>query len=430
MKCITFQNITKKFDTVQALTDITLTFLPGEVHALLGENGAGKSTLASLLAGIYQPDAGDILINEKKVGLRSPSDSLQHGIGMVHQHPVLVPELSLIENMMLRDSWWKPLNYPKALRRFHELADLLHLSLNPKSPVKNLALGERQQVEILRALWYGQEVLVFDEPTSLLAPSDAENLGATLMMLAKNGYTVLFITHKLHEALSYADRISILCKGKKVGEIGKQDKEAFSEAQLTEKICSYMFGAKQQTFHASSQKMPSPRPIIQSEKPLFFVDSISTQPEENTCHIKEISFSLYPNEILGIAGIDGNGQKHLAEALAGQRVIQNGNIVLKNTRITQLKAAKRQALGIQYVSDDRLNEGIAATESIALNFQVKKIGAAPFWKGGFAQWKRIYDFAKEKIQALAIQTHDHRSPVGKLSGGTIQKIILARELGM
>ncbi len=444
MPHVSFHNISKNFAETQALWQLNFTCKEGEVHTLLGENGAGKSTLAGLLAGFYLPNSGEIRIADKAVHLRSPQKSLQCGIGVVFQHPLLVPELTVMENLLLGSPWWKKFNAKSFLSHYEAFTELLGIDIDSEQYIKHLSLGQQQYIEILRALWHGQKILVFDEATALLSHEEAKRLGVIIQKLAKNTHTILYITHKLHEAIALSDRITVLRQGKNVAEISheiiSEAKRFHREKQLEQTLCCAIFG-EEHTTHSIHQVNCRPKQQWQSEKspysskeknkivsPLFEVSCITSQEEEQTCSIDSISFSVKGNEILGIAGIDGHGQKHFAEILAGQRLPKNGAIFLHGQEITVLSNAQRQKLGIHYVSEDRLSEGLVGCENIAFNLQIKNIGLSPFWKRGIAKWKYMQEYAKKIMQDFFIPLEYQKSAAHTLSGGTMQKVILAREL--
>ncbi len=439
MPDVSFHSISKTFSATQALSEVSFVCREGEIHALLGENGAGKSTLAGLLAGFYLPSSGEVRIADTSVCLQSPQKSLQYGIGVVFQHPLLVPELTAIENLLLGDAWWKLPALKNSLLRYQELSTLLGIHIDAHTRIRNLSLGEQQYVQIMRALWHQQKILVFDEATALLSPKEAEHLGSIMQTLANKGYTILYITHKLQEAIAYANRMTILRQGKKVAEISHEAilkaKSHKTTQQFEQELCRLIFGEQQNAFIEQETTLSQKQSVAceeQSKKrigtPLFNVSHVSSHYEEQACPIKDISFEIYGNEILGIAGIDGHGQKHLAEILAGQRPLKSGAVFLHGEEITELTNAQRQKLGIHYASEDRLHEGLIGTENIAFNLQIKNIGVKPFWKYGIAKWKHIQSYAKKVMESLYIPMEHQTSCTRNLSGGTIQKIILAREL--
>ena len=428
------RNVTKRFPGVLANDAVSLDFRAGEIHVLLGENGAGKSTLIGILAGMQQPDAGDILIDGKAVTIASPRASLDLGIGTVFQHVLLVPSLSVIENLMLGGPWWQKLLRGPALVRLKELSALLGVEIDPDAQVGRLSLGEQQQVEIMRALWRGEKVLILDEPTSMLTPQGVKDLGQVMTRLRDKGVALILITHKLAEAYEFGDRISVLRLGRVVGDLPPQRLDAMNEAEVTDAVIRMMFGATAE--HAKDAEIlvgrgrqaHKARQVDRSGAPRLKIENLQTEATRGACPLRGASFDLWPGEVLGIAGIDGNGQKHLAEALAGQRPVFAGRILLKDEDISADQVPQRRARGIRYVTDERLGEGTIGAFSVATNLVLKEIGDPPYWRKGFSDWDAIHAFARGHIQRSDIRTPSEKTPIGKLSGGNIQKVILAREL--
>ncbi len=427
--------ITKRFPGVVANDDISLTFNPGEIHVLLGENGAGKSTLIGILAGMQQPDAGEIRVGDRAVRLASPRDSLDRGIGTVFQHVLLVQSLTVVENLMLGGPWSSRLDRTSALARFRELCQVLAVTLDPDAQVGRLSLGEQQQVEIIRALWHGGRVLILDEPTSMLTPAGVRELGLVMARLRDQGVAIIFITHKLKEAYEFGDRISVLRLGRTVGEITKERLSAMSEQEATDEVIRLMFGPTATSEQGEADTMAHEgrrrrRTVVvdRAQPPFLLVRDLSIETRPGESALIDVSFDVWPGEILGIAGVDGNGQKQLAEALAGQRRTASGTVALRNTEITHLSVAARRELGLRYITDERLGEGTVAAHSVSTNLFLKEIGKPPFWWRGITRWDRIHSAARNKIATHDIRTPSERTPIGRLSGGNIQKSLLAREL--
>jgi simple sugar transport system ATP-binding protein len=434
------RGVTKRFPGIVALDRVSLEFHPGEIHVLLGENGAGKSTLVSLLAGMQVPDEGEILIDGIPALIDSPRRSMDLGIGAVFQRVLLVPSLTVIENLMLGGSWLKPLARGGAMRRFGELSTLLGTRIEADAPLSGLSLGEQQQVEIMRALWRDEKLLLLDEPTSMLTPQGVADLGRMMRRLKEQGVALILITHKLLEAYEFGDRISVLRLGRFAGEIGPQRLRAMSEAERTETVIGMMFGTSSGVAAASDQgreqelaillgrRLRQANTVDRTKPATLSVRSLATAPDFAETPLHGVSFELWAGEVLGIAGVDGNGQKHLAEVLAGQRSSRQGRLELAGADITGGSVPERRQRGIRYVTDDRLGEGTVGTFSVATNLVLKEIGAPPYWRHGITDWELIHVSAREQILRNDIRTPSELTPVGKLSGGNVQKVLLAREL--
>jgi general nucleoside transport system ATP-binding protein len=434
------RRVTKRYPGIVALDHVSLEFHAGEIHVLLGENGAGKSTLVSLLAGMQQPDEGEILIGGKPTVIDSPRRSKDLGIGTVFQKVLLVPSLTVIENLMLGGSWLRRLAREAALRRFEELSALLGTRIDPNAPVSGLSLGEQQQVEIMRALWHDEKLLLLDEPTSMLTPQGVADLGRMMQRLKVNGVALILITHKLIEAFEFGDRISVLRLGTVAGGIEPARLKAMNEAQRTDTVIRMMFGAAAGSGAPADKehepelevllgrKLRRASTVDRSTAPALSVQSAVTVADFAETPLREVSFELWAGEVLGIAGVDGNGQKHLAEALAGQRALRQGRIELAGADVTRGRVPERRQRGIRYVTDDRLGEGTVGTFSVATNLVLKEIGAFPYWRHGISDWDKIHGSAREQIRRNDIRTPSELTPVGKLSGGNVQKVLLAREL--
>ena len=439
LAAVALRHVTKRFPGIVALDRVSLDFHPGEIHVLLGENGAGKSTLVSLLAGMQRPDEGEILVRGNPTVIDSPRRSMDLGIGTVFQRVLLVPSLTVIENLMLGGSWRRPLARRPAVSRFDELSALLGTRIDADAPVSGLSLGEQQQVEIMRALWRDEKLLLLDEPTSMLTPQGVADLGRMMRRLKEQGVALILITHKLLEAYEFGDRISILRLGRLAGEIEPQRLQAMSESQRTETVIQMMFGVagsdggplqghEQELAILLGRKLRRAGAVDRRRPAMLSVRGLATAPDFAETPLHEVSFELWPGEILGIAGVDGNGQKHLAEVLAGQRSLRQGRIDLAGSDITRGHVPERRQRGIRYVTDDRLGEGTVGTFSVATNLVLKEIGAPPYWRHGISDWALIHRSAREQILRNDIRTPSELTPVGKLSGGNVQKVLLAREL--
>ena len=417
--------VSKRFPGVLANDHVDLAVRAGEIHILLGENGAGKSTLIGMLAGLVEPDAGEIRIDGRPRRIASPRQALDLGIGTVFQHVMLVPGLTVAENMALGRPWWRPPGRAALARRLGEIGGSLGLSVRPEAITGELALGEQQQAEILRALMRGSRVLVLDESTSMLTPRGAEELGALMRRLAARGLAVVFITHKLKEAFAFGDRISVLRLGRKVGEIAPERKAALAEDAFTAEVLGLMFGAAASPALVAEETGAARAPRRTRGRDLLEVSDLAL---DGFAAERGIDLAVAEGEILGLAGIDGNGQRELAETLSGQRKARRGAIRLDGASIEALDIGERRRRGLRYVTDDRLGEGTVGSFPVATNLLLKEIGEAPYWRGGIERRDVIAAHARDLIEAFDIRTPGPATPIGRLSGGNIQKALLAREL--
>lgn len=429
---VALRGITKAFPGVLANDHIDLALRPGEVHCLLGENGAGKSTLMSILSGMVQPDEGDILMKGSPVRITSPKRAIELGIGMVYQHTTLVPTLSVLDNLMMGSSRAFRLDESGSRERLAEVAGMLGVEIDPDAETSSLALGQQQQVEIIKALWRGSEVLILDEPTSMLTPQGVVELAKALERLKGHGLAVVLITHKLHEATSMGDRVTVLKQGRVVGRLEPSELTGRSHDELQAVIVGMMFG---------EQITPAPELVELQEhvepararrdlpnEPLLRIEDLHVAPRGGELGLRGVSLDVRPGEILGIAGVDGNGQRELAEAIAGQRPAAAGDIGFQGVSIARLSVWQRERMGLRYVSDDRMGEGTVAGLPVGLNLVLKRIGQPPFWRRGTIRHAEVERNAQEKIAAYGIRTPGAGTRVGTLSGGNIQKVVLAREL--
>jgi ABC-type uncharacterized transport system ATPase subunit len=429
---VALRGITKSFPGVVANDRIDLDVHAGEVHALLGENGAGKSTLISILAGMYRPDEGEILIEGRAQEIDSPRAAIELGIGTVYQHLTLVPTLSVLENLMLGiGSQGARLDLGAARDRFDELAKVLGVSFDPDATVAGLALGQRQQVEIMKALWRRSRVLVLDEPTSMLTPQDYDELRHYLERLKGQGLAIVLITHKLHEAIEMGDRVSILRSGRKVGSLEPDDVAGRSADELRGQIVRIMFGDETPEVESAVELSgaEAPREARPARGPVVLsVTDVELAGDPQEVGLRGVSLELHAGEVTGIAGVDGNGQRELAEVIAGQRRPDSGNVFLGDEDATRLGVAERQQRGLRYVTDDRLGEGTVAGFDVAMNSVLKRIGEAPFWSHGRVNRAEIDRYANQLVEDYDVRTPDVYARVATLSGGNIQKLVLAREL--
>ncbi|WP_379062735.1 ABC transporter ATP-binding protein [Mesorhizobium sp. UC22_110] len=422
---VTLEGVTKRFPGIVANDGIDLSIRPGEVHVLLGENGAGKSTLIGMLSGLQQPDEGRILVDGRPTPITSPRQALALGIGTVFQHMMLVPTLTVAENLLLGGPWWQRPRTEELAARVAEISKSLGIVVKLHARVSELSLGEQQQVEIVRAMVRNSRLLILDESTSMLTPQGIEELGALMRRLVEQGLAIVFITHKLKEAAAFGDRISVLKLGRKVGEIPPERFRALGEQEIISEIVELMFGKQKDDPEAAERPVAS---VHAEAAPLLQVTDLTVAATDNAPGLSSISFDIRPGEILGIAGIDGNGQKQLAEALSGQRAATGGSVRLEGVAIETLSVGERSRRGLRYLTDDRLGEGTVGTFPVSINFFLKQVGAAPFWRSGVEQRAEIDRRAAELVREYDVRTPSLKTPVARLSGGNIQKVLLAREL--
>jgi ABC-type uncharacterized transport system ATPase subunit len=416
---VLLRGITKYFPGVVANENVDLDVRPGEIHALLGENGAGKSTLMNILTGIYHPDAGEIVIDGKFHSLTSPMDAIAAGIGMVHQHFRLVQAFTVAENVHL--GWEKtPIRISPALleARTRALAASLNLEVDPGARVSDLSIGEQQRVEILRVLARNARLLILDEPTAVLTPSEAKELFKALRIFAARGNAVIFISHKLDEVLEVSDRITVLRGGRKVATAKTGDCDHRMLARLMvgqEIVLGDLRSRKSDTKPASSQ-------------PVLSLRSVSTHPDLGSTPLMDVSLDLYPGEILGIAGVAGNGQRELCQVLTGMRSIARGQLIIDGRDCSSMGARAFATLGIGHIPEDRLRSGLAPALSVTDNAVLREYGKAPVsWKGLYRPGEATA-LARSIAEAASVAVPDFSMPVRNLSGGNQQRLVARREM--
>jgi simple sugar transport system ATP-binding protein len=407
--------ITKRFENLVANDNVTLNFMRGEVHALLGENGAGKTTLMNVLYGLYKQDSGEIYRNGVKVRIESPKHAISYGIGMIHQHFMLVPTLTVVENIILGlDSENKiTLDLGKASEEIKAISEKYNLPINPKAMVWQLSVGEQQRVEIIKALYRGAEVLILDEPTAVLTPQEAEKLFEVLRSMKEEGRTVIFISHKLDEVTSVSDNITILRRGKVIATLpaSKCTKEELAKLMVGREI----------TFQMQNIQIPAGQVVLRVEN----LHALSNRGQKA---LRGVSLEVRGGEILGVAGVAGNGQSELAEAIYGMRETTQGRVIINGEVVNGKGIPYVLEHGVGYIPEDRVKVGLVLNLSVAENFVLQSYSKKPFSSRGLLNLKSIEGYAKKLVDEFDVKTPNVFVPTKQLSGGNLQKLLLAREL--
>ncbi|MEJ5248675.1 MAG: ABC transporter ATP-binding protein [Caldilinea sp.] len=411
---VEMRGITKRFPGVLANDRIDFQVRKGEIHALLGENGAGKSTLMNILSGLYRPDEGEIAIHGRVVEFHSPRDAIRHGVGMVHQHFMLTPSQSVAENVFLgaREIGFV-LNPQRMAAEVRRIAEQYRLPVDPNAKIWQLSVGEQQRVEIIKILYRGAEILILDEPTAVLTPQEAENLFVTLRSMAADNKTIIFISHKLEEVLSIADRITVLRSGRVVATLSAQG--------VTKTELANLMVGRQVLFQL--EKPPAHRGEVRLR-----LDGVCALDDKLLPALRNVSLTVHSGEIVGVAGVAGNGQRELAEVICGLRPLTAGTIEVADERMTHLTARRMIDAGVAYVPEDRNTTGSAPNLSVAENLILKSYRKAEMGAGPFLDLTAVERTAASLVKAFNILTPSIKTPVRKLSGGNLQKVILAREI--
>lgn len=415
IKAIEMKSITKMFGAFTANDNIDLTVNKGEIHALLGENGAGKSTLMNILYGLHLPTSGEIYINEEKVNITNPNIAIKSGIGMVHQHFMLVNTFTVVENIILGMETTKGivLDIKKATKQVEELSHKYGLFVDPNLKIQDISVGMQQRVEILKALYRGADILILDEPTAVLTPQEIDELMNIMRNLASQGKTIIIITHKLKEIKAVADYCTIIRRGKKIDTVKVKDVD---EEDLAE-----MMVGREVDFTIDKQDM------VQGEMVLN-IDNIIVKDNRKLNTVKNLSLKMYSGEILGIAGIDGNGQSELIEGITGLRHIESGKVIFKGKDITNKTPYKIIESGLSTIPEDRQRRGLVLDFTIAENMILENYHKEPFSTKGRLNHKNIISFAEKLINKFDVRPQNPLKLAGELSGGNQQKIIIAREI--
>lgn len=414
IKRLEMENVSKTFHGIHANQDINLCINSGEIVGLLGENGAGKTTLMNILYGLYQPDTGKIKINGKNVRIHNPVESINLGIGMVHQHFMLVQNHSVIENIALsyKDT---PFFFPKIKirKKVEDFSRQFNFQIDPDKKVWQLSAGEQQRVEIIKALLNGADLLILDEPTSVLTPQEIEELISILKDLRAKGHMVIFISHKLDEIMKICDRVLVLQKGKIVGSADTKDTD--------KKALARMMVGRDIVFNINREKLTKGKKILS-------VENLNVMGDKGLPVLKNISFDLSENEIFGIAGVSGNGQRELAEAITGIRPVASGKVKINDKDITNKSPRHIYDQGVSHVPEERIKFGIVPGLFLYDNAILKQHHLKKFSKRYFLKYKQVKEHTQNIINEFKVATHSIDNQIRNLSGGNIQKLILGREI--
>ncbi len=407
-------NIVKRFPGVLANSGVSFDIQAGEVHALLGENGAGKSTLMRQLYGLYRPDEGEIVIDGKPVVFRSPADAINAGIGMIHQHFMLVPTLTVAQNVALglKSSREPMMDLDKVSKRVTELSKAYGLKVYPDSYIWQLSVGEQQRVEIIKALYRGASVIILDEPTAVLTPQEVNDLFVTLRRMVSEGHALVFISHKLHEVMAISGRVTVLRDGTVIG------------TQPTAKITRNEL-VRMMVGRGMKPLLPQP-PVLGPVR--LKIDNLRSMGDRGAEVLRGLSLDIRGGEIVGLAGVSGNGQRELAQCLAGLRKISSGAVFLDGKDTSNAPLKERVDSGLAYIPEERMRDGAIRDFSVQENLFLHDHSDARFTRGIFLNFSKMKAYANELIKEFAVKTPHLDTPVKNLSGGNIQKMIMAREL--
>lgn len=409
------RGITKRFPGVLANDKVDFDVNSGEVHALLGENGAGKSTLMKILYGLYHPDEGEILLNGRPVNIASPNDSINLGIGMIHQHFMLVQSLTVAENVALGlpSTRGALTDLERVSRRIVELADIYGLKIDPLAYIWQLSVGQQQRVEIIKALYRGAALLILDEPTAVLTPQEVDELFIIMRQMVKDGHALIFISHKLHEVVEISNRVTVLRDGRKIGtrptsETTKQD------------LANWMVGRE--------VGLIPDRGTVELGEIRLRLENVSCGSDRGTPGLRGVSVEVRSGEILGIAGVSGNGQRELAETVTGLRKIVSGRIRLEGQDVTNFPPGELTDRMLSYIPEERMRDGMIRDFTVAENLILREHHKQPYSRSGFLNLNSIASHADQLIRQFGVKTPSRETLAKNLSGGNIQKVVLAREI--
>src|ERR671935_1863637 len=411
------RGITKRFPAVLANDQIDFDLHRGEVHALLGENGAGKTTLMNVLYGLYQPDEGQILVKGEPVRFHSPKDAINRGIGMVHQHFMLIPVMTVAENIVLATEPSRAgilLDYATARKRVGDLSKTFGFAIDPDARVESITVGQQQRVEILKALYRHADILILDEPTAVLTPQEARELFEILRTLTREGMSVIFITHKLNEVLDIADRITVLRRGKTIDTVDRQG--------ATEEALARMMVGREVLLRVE-------KPPASPGEPILEVENLRATDDRGVETVRGVSFRVLAGEIVGIAGVDGNGQSELVEVLSGLRRPTAGAVRMYGRDVTGAGAGEILDLGVGHIPEDRQRRGLVLDFTLAENLALHDYDREPNSRYGWLFPNRLVRWARRLLQQFDVRGGGPETQASALSGGNQQKVVLAREIG-
>lgn len=409
------RHIVKKFGDFKANDDINLTLHQGEILALLGENGAGKSTLMRILSGLLEPTSGEIFVKGKKVEINSPTKAKELGIGMVHQHFMLMESFTVLENIILGHEPTNgiTLDIKKAREQILKLSEKYGLAIDPDAQISNITVAQQQRVEILKVLYRGADILIFDEPTAVLTPQEITEFIQIIKNLAKEGKSIILITHKLSEIKAVADQVTIIRRGRDVG--------TFEVANVDDnRLAELMVG------HHVNMKLN--KKSVKLGREILKVENLKVKNTRGSFAVKKLSLNIHGGEILGLAGIDGNGQDELVEAITGLRHVNSGKVIINNQNMTNKKVRQITEAGVAHIPADRQKYGLILNLPLAENLVLQTYYKQPYSKHGIINHQAIYEHAEELIKKYDIRTTSAELPASDLSGGNQQKAIIAREL--
>ncbi|MGY1619590.1 ABC transporter ATP-binding protein [Geodermatophilus sp. SYSU D00691] len=427
---LVMSGVSKSFGPVRALDDADFELGAGEVHGLVGGNGAGKTTLMNVLYGLYRPDTGDVRVDGREVSIRSPRDAIELGIGMVHQHLLQVSTYSVVENVVLGTGTGSG-GLRGAARRISELSDRFGLAVDPRARTDRLSVGARQRVEILKVLYRGARILILDEPTTNLTPQEVDALFASLREIVAEGTSVVFISHKAREVLAICDRISVMRDGRRIATVPRSATDATGLASL---MVGELAGEQSTEVAAALGVAPveeiaaaeAPAPEVAGAAVRLAVSGLVAHNDHGVPALHGLDLEVRAGEVLGVAGVAGNGQVELAEVLAGVRDVRSGSVTVDGVALAGAATRRWLSAGVAYVPEDRHRDGILGAATVTDNLLLGAQRSSAYRKAGLIDWRRVRAHARDTIDRYSIKTPGPDAPAGNLSGGNIQRLVLAR----